>query len=325
MAGQSYTKSAPSKPSYQPDPNELIKLFRDKIKSRGARGIIGLQKLFAIMDDDGSKSISLYEFTKACKDFRVGINEENVPLIFDLFDTNRDGTLNVDEFLMAIRGELSEYRRSIIEQAFRKIDRDSNGALEVDDIRELYNAKSHPDVMQGKKSEEQILMDFIETFETHHNIRNGTNKDSRVTLEEFIEYYSNISVSIDNDDYFMLMMNNSWNIKGDSSTYKKYGKAWADDDVSSHSSKQAEVRGQASPPVTRSGVASRDNPLVTTQDYYRPVASASRGYAGSKMHSNPPIPKEVEVQQTKTLYKQVKQEIPPRNPYQGGYNPNPPQ
>ncbi len=90
--------------SATPDPQDLIKLFRDKIKSRGVRGIIGLQKLFSIMDDDGSKSISLFEFSKACKDFRVGINEENVPLIFDLFDTNHDGTLNVNEFLMAIRG-----------------------------------------------------------------------------------------------------------------------------------------------------------------------------------------------------------------------------
>jgi hypothetical protein len=97
-------QTAPLRSSQNPDPNELIKLFRDKIRSRGIRGIIGLQKLFAIMDDDGSKNISLYEFSKACKDFKVGINEENVPLIFDLFDTNHDGTLNIDEFLMAIRG-----------------------------------------------------------------------------------------------------------------------------------------------------------------------------------------------------------------------------
>jgi Ca2+-binding EF-hand superfamily protein len=105
-----------------PNPNDLIKLFRDKIKSRGARGIIGLQKLFAIMDDDGSKSISLYEFSKACRDFKVGINDENVPLIFDLFDTNHDGTLNVDEFLMAIRGEMNDFRRALVEKAFRSLD-----------------------------------------------------------------------------------------------------------------------------------------------------------------------------------------------------------
>jgi len=42
----------------QYDAAQLVKLFRDKIKSRGARGIIGLSKLFKIMDDDGSKSIS---------------------------------------------------------------------------------------------------------------------------------------------------------------------------------------------------------------------------------------------------------------------------
>ena len=35
------------------------------------------------------------------------------------------------------------------------------------------------------------------------------------------------------------------------------------------------------------------------------------------------MPKEVEVQQTKSLYKQVVQEMPPRNQYIGGYNPNP--
>lgn len=247
------------------------------------------------MDDDGSKSISLYEFTKACKDFRVGINEENVPLIFDLFDTNRDGTLNVDEFLMAIRGELSDSRRQLIERAFRKIDKDGNGFLEVDDIKELYNAKRHPDVIQGKKSEEQILMDFIETFETHHAVRTGSERDQRVTLEEFVEYYTNISVSIDNDEYFALMINNSWNVKGDATTYQKYAKGWKDEEASSVSSVHADPR-QPSAPVTRSGVSSRDNPLVTTHDYYKPVTSASRGNTATTMYSNPPLPKEVEIQ-----------------------------
>ena len=99
------------------------------------------------MDDDGTKNISVYEFSKACRDFKVGINEENVPLLFDLFDSNRDGVLNVDEFLMAIRGELSDFRRGLIEKAFRKLDKDGSGFIEIDDIRDLYNASKHPDVL----------------------------------------------------------------------------------------------------------------------------------------------------------------------------------
>ncbi len=68
-------------------------------------------------------------------------------------------------------------------------------------------------------------MEFLETFETHHSCRNNNAPDHIVTKEEFEEYYNNISASIDNDEYFTLMMNNAWKINdGD----KKYGKAWAD-------------------------------------------------------------------------------------------------
>ncbi len=67
----------------------------------------------------------------------------------------------------------------------------------------------------------------METFEIHHNIMNGSQADGKVTLDEFIEYYTNVSASIDGDDYFALMMNNSWNLTGDANTYKKYTNAWS--------------------------------------------------------------------------------------------------
>ena len=70
------------------------------------------------MDDDNSKTLSEQEFAKACRDFKTGISEENIPTLFNAFDTNRDGTLNIDEFLMAIRGELSPKRLALVEQAF---------------------------------------------------------------------------------------------------------------------------------------------------------------------------------------------------------------
>jgi Ca2+-binding EF-hand superfamily protein len=56
------------------------------------------------MDDDNSKTLSINEFTKACREFRVGISDEYIPTIFNAFDTNHDGNLNFDEFLNTIRG-----------------------------------------------------------------------------------------------------------------------------------------------------------------------------------------------------------------------------
>ena len=46
--------------------------------------------------------------------------------------------------------------------------------------------------------------------------------DGKVTLNEFCDYYSNVSASIDDDEYFKLMITNAWNLDN-----KKSGKAWA--------------------------------------------------------------------------------------------------
>jgi len=34
----------------------------------------------------------------------------------------------------------------------------------------------------------------------------------QVTKEEFINYYSGVSASIDDDQYFVVMMNNAWKL-----------------------------------------------------------------------------------------------------------------
>ena len=48
----------------------------------------------------------------------------------------------------------------------------------------------------------------------HHNVMHGAKSDGIVTLDEFIEYYTNISANIDNDAYFDLMITNAWNLDG---------------------------------------------------------------------------------------------------------------
>ena len=52
----------------------------------------------------------------------------------------------------------------------------------------------------------------------HHNVMNGAKADGKVTPDEFIEYYTNISANIDNDAYFDLMMTNAWNLDGQNNT-----------------------------------------------------------------------------------------------------------
>ena len=41
---------------------------------------------------------------------------------------------------------------------------DKNGYVDINDLKGVYNAKRHPDVVQGKKTEEEILYEFLQTF-----------------------------------------------------------------------------------------------------------------------------------------------------------------
>jgi hypothetical protein len=39
--------------------DDLVKLFRDKLASRGARGILGMQRIFKIMDDNRNGTLEI--------------------------------------------------------------------------------------------------------------------------------------------------------------------------------------------------------------------------------------------------------------------------
>lgn len=47
-----------------------------------------------------------------------------------------------------------------------------------------------------------------------HQTQITPDHDGKVTPAEFCEYYSNVSASIDDDDYFELMIRNAWHISG---------------------------------------------------------------------------------------------------------------
>jgi len=190
----------------------LAEVMKEKLAKRGSRGFIGLQRQFKIMDDDSSKSLNKYEFTKACTDFMLGFNQNELGTLFTYFDVDGSGTISYDEFLRAIRGPMSPARQKIVLQAFAKLDKDGNGWVDINDVRGVYKANKHPDVLSGKKTEDQILQEFLETFEVAHSMRNNDAPNYVVTKEEFIEYYNNISASIDDDMYWMRMINNAWKL-----------------------------------------------------------------------------------------------------------------
>ena len=65
-------------------------------------------------------------------------------------------------------------------KAFKKLDRDNSGVVEINDLKRVYNAKQHPDVKSGRKTEDEILAEFLDTFEIHYSILDKKSRDGRI-------------------------------------------------------------------------------------------------------------------------------------------------
>ncbi len=162
------------------------------------------------MDDDNSGCLNRSEFLKALSDYRISNDPKEIEAIFKIFDQDNSGSICYNEFIRQIIGKMNVRRESIATRAFTVMDLNGNGTLEISDIKQRYNSKKHPDVLLGKKSEDDVLYEFLDTFEAHCAMQHPDSKDRQITLPEWLEYYNNVSCSIDNDDYFEAMMVNAY-------------------------------------------------------------------------------------------------------------------
>ena len=85
----------------------LVERFRNKLKQRGGRGMIGLRRQFKIMDDNNSGTLDMYEFKKGIKDFQIDIPESDIDNLFKAFDLNGNGDVDFDEFIRVVVGPMN--------------------------------------------------------------------------------------------------------------------------------------------------------------------------------------------------------------------------
>ena len=186
----------------------IISRIREKVVQRGGtNGIKSLARLLQIMDDNGDKKLSRDEFKYGLRDYGIDLSPTELEQVFLEVDRDKNGFIDVTEFLVAIKGDMNARRKKMVGLAFNSLDKDKSGEITVDELIGIYDFTSDPEVKSGKKTIQQASRDFMKQWDR-------LNCDGIVTLSEFEDYYKEISASIDEDDYFELMIRNAWRIAG---------------------------------------------------------------------------------------------------------------
>ena len=95
----------------------------------------------------------------------------------------------------------------------------------MDDIAKLYDVSKHPEIVNGSMTAKEVFMQYMSLWDTQV-------PDGIITFQEFCEYYRDVSASIEDDEYFGVMMTAAWklwweNSKNINSISKKYSETFS--------------------------------------------------------------------------------------------------
>ena len=131
-----------------------IEKFRSTIKKRG---VMAMRRAFMFADENDSKTLNLPEFIKFCHNYRILLVGRDINLLFGEFDKDRSGEINYEEFIYTFVGEMNDRRKNLIKILFDSFDKNKTGFINLDEVRNSYSPKNHPDVLSGKKTEDEVL------------------------------------------------------------------------------------------------------------------------------------------------------------------------
>ena len=198
--------------------DKSLMLLNDILKNRGLRGILYLHLEFINSCQNLSK-ITFKDFVNIFEIQHINLSNSDIKNIFNNFcSKNNKNFLDFTGFIRNYKKQLNENKLSCVEQAFSNIDINENEKVPLNLIKKHFKANNHPDVLNGIRKEEEIILEFLDCFNINYEILNLDNKnqnDTRnnkfVDFEIFANFYEYVSFIYPNDKEFEKIINLSWN------------------------------------------------------------------------------------------------------------------
>ena len=190
----------------------LVNILRSKINTNNGITYYSFAHHLKSNEDKKTKTTSLETLISTLELLQININTDDVINFFACLDYEQTGKVLTEEILRIIRGDISEKRKIAVITKFSEMDKNKAGYLPIKFLKNVFNAKFHPDCFLKKKPENEVYDEFMFTFEVFCFLKNFSTEQV-ISYMDFAEYYTPISASIQDDNYFNDILLGSWNIE----------------------------------------------------------------------------------------------------------------
>ena len=196
-----------------------INNLRNILISRGHKTIFTFQRMLTKYDRSNSGVISLEDFENIFQVYSFNFSDSDIQNIFNLYQQNKPGSINYSPLIDDLVGQMNEKRISVVQKVFNNFNKNENGEVSLKEIKQRFNPRGHPDALNRKKDHNEVFGEFLDILEIYreyiYNIKGRI--ITNFNLDDFKQFYAEISMSIKDDTAFENMMIYCWNMKNDDS------------------------------------------------------------------------------------------------------------
>ena len=203
--------------SYKKGENYFLLDLKNELVKIGVKGLLNIHYKFLTLCPNISK-ITLNYFVNILNLNHINFDPDEFKDLFNYFSIDSNNKfLDYTRFIRFFKKELNETKLNIVEKIFLSLQYENSNEEEdvpLNQIKNKYKAKNHPEVVSGIKTENEKIKEFRECFDINYDLFNSrkylANNEKMVDFDMFANFYEYVSFIYEGDNEFVNLLVNTW-------------------------------------------------------------------------------------------------------------------
>ena len=203
--------------SYKKGENYFLLDLKNELVKIGVKGLLNIHYKFLTLCPNISK-IKLNDFVNILNLNHINFDADEFKDLSNYFSIDSNNKfLDYTRFIRFFKKELNETKLNIVEKIFLSLQYENSNEEEdvpLNQIKNKYKAKNHPEVVSGIKTENEKIKEFRECFDINYDIFNSrkylANNEKMVDFDMFANFYEYVSFIYEGDNEFVNLLVSTW-------------------------------------------------------------------------------------------------------------------